>query len=643
MKLRLFFLFACLVALTPATLHAQATASPPTKTVVEGAAENVAIKPSSDQVSFTTGADGISVTVQPGKEGYPGITLTRADGKPFDLSAHGHVEAKVINTGTKPLGINLRLDNDGDWKTNPYNAENTSIKPGESGVVSLIFGYSYGKKKGFPLKSEAVTRILFFSGKSDAAQSFRIESITAGGKPGEEPPVDPATIRVKPDADGVLFRGGLKQEMIVREPMNEGAKILPGTGKGEKISFPGGKQTGSYIIRPLVGRWDLSQFLQVVVKLTNAGTAAVSPKVRLETNGGPSDTISVDPIEPGESREVVIPFASQKPWVGDGEAGAKGGAGSSKASPGSKVTSDAISSVILSVENIDSERILMLESIKANLPPAPELPEWLGKRPPVEGDWVKTFDDDFNGTAPDATKWNVYASNYWDKASAFSKDNLIVEGGFAKLRYEKKSTHHNDDPTKKKFDYTTGFLDTYGKWVQRYGYYETRTKLPTAPGLWPAFWLMPDRGEAAGEQWKRQDTGNGAMEFDIVEHLTRWGPYRYNIAMHWDGYGKDHKAIGTSNVYVQPDKDGFVTSGLLWLPGSAAYYFNGKEVARWETTRMSTIPSHLMYTLPQGGWDNNAVDDKKLPADFVIDYVRVWQRKDLASPADGPKVPTPQK
>ncbi len=29
--------------------------------------------------------------------------------------------------------------------------------------------------------------------------------------------------------------------------------------------------------------------------------------------------------------------------------------------------------------------------------PAAQLPEWLGKRPPVEGDWVKTFDENFDG------------------------------------------------------------------------------------------------------------------------------------------------------------------------------------------------------------------------------------------------------
>jgi hypothetical protein len=42
-----------------------------------------------------------------------------------------------------------------------------------------------------------------------------------------------------------------------------------------------------------------------------------------------------------------------------------------------------------------------------------------------------------------------------------------------------------------------------------------------------------------------------------------------------------------------------------------------------------------------GGWDNNAVDDAKLPADYLIDYVRVWQRRDLASSVDG-CLPAPQ-
>jgi beta-glucanase (GH16 family) len=142
---------------------------------------------------------------------------------------------------------------------------------------------------------------------------------------------------------------------------------------------------------------------------------------------------------------------------------------------------------------------------------------------------------------------------------------------------------------------------------------------------------MPDRGEQAGPHNIRQDTDKGGMEFDILEHLTRWGPCRYNIALHWDGYREKHKRTGSDKIYVQPDKEGFITAGLLWLPGSVAFYGNGHEVARWDNPRVSSIPSDMMFTLPTGGWDNSRLNDARLPADFLIDYVRVWQRKDLAT------------
>jgi len=199
----------------------------------------------------------------------------------------------------------------------------------------------------------------------------------------------------------------------------------------------------------------------------------------------------------------------------------------------------------------------------------------------------------------------------------------------------KQHGHHNDDEKMPANEYATGYADTYGKWVQRYGYFEARMKLPTAPGLWPAFWMMPDRGpntpDAPGSKKNRCTTSNGAMEFDIMEQLSIWGPQRYNIAMHWDDYGPAHKSIGTGKIYFQADKDGFVTTGLLWTPGSAIYYCNGKEVARWEDARISTVPSYMIVYMPTGGWDNNVLDGTGLPDDFTIDYVRCWQRKDLAT------------
>jgi hypothetical protein len=76
---------------------------------------------------------------------------------------------------------------------------------------------------------------------------------------------------------------------------------------------------------------------------------------------------------------------------------------------------------------------------------------------------------------------------------------------------------------------------------------------------------------------------------------------------------------------------------MLWLPGMCAMYDNGVEVARWESPRISNAQEYMILDLISGGWESEPLDEKQLPADFTIDYVRVWQRKDLATPQDGYK------
>jgi len=587
-------------------------------------------------------APGLVITIQPGKADYPGMTLKPEGAGPWDLSAFGHVEARVVNTGAKAALFALRVDNAGDWRDNPWNTEQAYLKPGERATIKVIFGHQYGHKPGYALKTKEVVGILLFTTKADALTSFRVESIVAGGPAGEKPPVDPASIRVKPKKGAILgpevptdaapqfeAKGGAKAGLL---PTQTGGSML-------RIDFPAEKGEHSVTLKPPVGRWDLTSASQVRIRISRGGATPFTPSVQVASNGGTTDRVTAAPFAVGTSVEIVVPFAPAVPWKGvpvakAGFYGAQNGTGTSFAS-------DAASAITITAK-LDGEATLFVESITADAPAA-DLPEWLGKRPPVEGDWVKTFDENFDGPTIDLSKWNIYGPNYWDKATHWSKDNLLLGGGMAKLHFEKKRGFHNDDPNpkdlqnlshNKESEYACGFLETYGKWVQRYGYFEARVKLPTVPGLWPTFWLMPDRGPAAEPQWKRQDTANGGMEFDIMEHLTRWGPYRYNLALHWDGYGKEHKSVGSGTNYVQADKDGFITSGLLWTPGSAIFYCNGKEIGRWEDPRVGNLPSSIIIEMTTGGWDNNAVDDAQLPADYLLDYVRAWQRKDLASDAD---------
>jgi beta-glucanase (GH16 family) len=590
-----------------------------------------------DGVTATPRDGGIDVLVSGGPAGYPGFAIVPAQGTSWDLSPWGHVKARVTNTGDAQISVNLRVDNQGPWQNNPWNTESVGLKPGETKEAKVIFGHQYGYKPGYKLNPGAVVQVLFFLGKSDKDRSFRIEDIQAGGPAGEKPPVDPNAVIIRPEG-GVILGAGAKLDPPAKVEAKDGAQAALGEGQRLVVDVPAGK-AGSVVVKPAMGAWNLGLHHEVKVTLRNTGTAAAMPRVRLESRGGPSDTFAATaPLAPGAETTIAASFVAAKPWVGVSNPKDKHNGGV----PGTGARFDSIraTGVTVLVDKAEAPVRLEVAAIVAAATPV-VLPDWVGKRPPVAGDWTMTFEDTFGGEAIDLQRWNIYTANYWDKRTHFAKDNTIVKDGKLHLRYEKKTGLHNDDPEDKspvaKTNFACGFADTYGKWTQRYGYFEARMKLPTCPGLWPAFWMMPDRGEALGPQWKRASTHSGGMEFDIMEHLTAWGPYRFNVAMHWDGYEKDHKAIGSSNVYVPTDKDGFFTIGLLWTPGSAIFYGNGEEIGRWEHERICTVQSYMILYMVSGGWANVPLDEAQLPADFVIDYVRAWQRQDLATPEDGPK------
>ncbi|MES2307369.1 MAG: glycoside hydrolase family 16 protein [Verrucomicrobiota bacterium] len=434
--------------------------------------------------------------------------------------------------------------------------------------------------------------------------------------------VEPGKVRIRPD-NGIILGNGAHFN-FEKQVISQGVQVNPIESQSFstlKVTVPSDAETAQVEITPPLGRWNLRDGFEVRIKIKNIGKNYLKLKATLKSNRGPTDTIESFPIEPEKSEEITIPFAPLKGWNG-------------RENSVNAFASNTCSSIQISTIQKNYEQSFVIESVKCHTPEPEIVPEWLGKKPPVDGDWSMTFEDNFNGTTIDSTKWNIKGANYWDKISHFSKDNVTVGGGMAQLRFEKKTGPHNDEPDGKVTDYTTGYLDTYGKWTQKYGYFESRLKSPVGDGLFDAFWLMPDRGAEAGGQPKRQSTKNGGMEFDIFEHFTGWGPYRYNIALHRNGYEKDRISKGTDRIYGIPDKDGFITAGLLWLPGLVVFYCNGKEIGRDESADVGNIQSDIMYDLVSGGWDNTPLNNSQLPLNLVIDYVRVWQRKDLRVPSN---------
>jgi len=336
----------------------------------------------------------------------------------------------------------------------------------------------------------------------------------------------------------------------------------------------------------------------------NAGQGQVRVLCRVDNPGADGrnhcNTDGVT-LEPGQERTLSVVFG--RSW---------GGAGF-PIDPGNVV------GLLIFVDRPEQDHVVIVDNVRAAGSLA-ELPDWLGRRPPVPG-----------GEALNTDLWNTRLN--WDgpldsALQAYTRRRVSVEDGLLKIDAVKGITHQWDDPDLPARPYSSGIITTYDKFAQRYGYFEARIKLPTARGLWPAWWMMPDRGPGAGVWWKRAGTGGGANEIDIMEYLTEWGPGRYNVATHWDGYGEDHKSWGDSHLTFQRTADGYHAFGVLWEPGRMTFYCDGEEKVTWESDDVSDVPCYLMLCVQMGGWATHNVDDEALPDAMLVDYVRVWQRAD---------------
>jgi beta-glucanase (GH16 family) len=379
------------------------------------------------------------------------------------------------------------------------------------------------------------------------------------------------------------------------------------------------------------GGWDLSTYGGVEVQVTNVGASDVNASLRVDNAGdwhlNPWATHSVD-LPPGQTKTIKVIFAvSQYPLdpahiVGMQVYLAKPSQPASLLIAGLRAYGLPESRPITATFSTEAGR---------NVPVQP--PSWIGKRPPVPGDWVETLDENFNAASLNPKLWGERAPG-WNglmdgHLERYSPQNVILQDGFLKIKCERKTGHEYDDPTLPSRDYTSGQLMTWGHWTQTYGYFEARMKLPTTRGLWPAFWMMPDRGSQSPDPYTTYKSG---MEFDILEQLSEWGPGRYNVAVHWDGYADDHQSWGSEKTYYGSTADDWHTWGLLWEPAKAVWYCDGVKKAEFDSPRVSSVPEYIILMVQIGGWATDKVDDAHLPDYLRVKYVRAWQLKSRLAP-----------
>lgn len=153
------------------------------------------------------------------------------------------------------------------------------------------------------------------------------------------------------------------------------------------------------------------------------------------------------------------------------------------------------------------------------------------------------------------------------------------------------------------FRYTSGVLTS--NHTQRYGYFEMRARMPTGPGLWPAFWLV-----GVGD-W-------GNLEIDVVEILGH-APHEIHQTAHFANSKK-------STVWRETDtSDGFHVFAVDWTRERISWYVDGEET--FSLPNRIHVPMYLLVNLAVGGdWPGDPEPDTRFPARLEIDYIRTYAK-----------------
>jgi len=245
---------------------------------------------------------------------------------------------------------------------------------------------------------------------------------------------------------------------------------------------------------------------------------------------------------------------------------------------------------------------------------------------PSHETWTLAWSDEFNGpanTPPDSSKW-IYNLGYdedgWGnkelQAYTDSLDNVHQDGqGHLIVRAIKDQSGH----------YTSGRLTTKSKFTSRYGKIESRIKLASGQGIWPAFWAMGADIDSVG--WP--DCG----EIDIMENIGR----EYSIqhaSLHGPGYSGTESVTGSISLSGGRKLSGdFHVYGIVWTKDSIVFYLDGQP---YLTTSPASLPPgkawifnkpfFLILNLAVGGtWPGSPDKSTVFPQEMTIDYIRVYQ------------------
>ncbi|MGC1484545.1 MAG: glycoside hydrolase family 16 protein [Candidatus Acidiferrum sp.] len=247
--------------------------------------------------------------------------------------------------------------------------------------------------------------------------------------------------------------------------------------------------------------------------------------------------------------------------------------------------------------------------------------------------WILTWSDEFSGpdaSSPDPSKWTHDLGgkgwgNHELESYTHRKENARIEKGDLVITARKETYTGADGITR---DYTSARLKTQGLFVQTYGRFEARIKIPEGQGMWPAFWMLGEDIPTVG--WPK------CGEIDIMENVGK-EPGTIHGSLHGPsavGPTSDLTSIFKVPVAQSFAKD-FHLYAVEWEPGMVRFYVDSSLYAtfnssQWPVGGMWVFdhPFFIILNLAVGGdWPGRPDASIRFPQSMLVDYVRVYTKR----------------
>src|SRR5689334_5840297 len=233
------------------------------------------------------------------------------------------------------------------------------------------------------------------------------------------------------------------------------------------------------------------------------------------------------------------------------------------------------------------------------------------------------WNEDFSGAAGqgvDGSKWNfdTGGGGFGNQELEYynSGTSNVYQDGQGRLVIEARRESGGHSCWYGTCQWTSGRIQTAGKFTQLYGHIEARIQVPKGAGLWPAFWML------GGGNWPTDG------EIDIMENVGR-DPNTVYGTIHGPGYSGGNGVGGTRNI-GQPLGDAFHAFAVDWSPNLIVWTIDGSEYFRATPANIrgnQWVYSHPFFIILNlavgGGFPGNPDGSTPSVNRMLVDYVHV--------------------